>query len=36
MKLYYIVKNLDKIPSCAYNIQSLKKLGYEVICLLGA
>lgn len=36
MKLYYIVKNLDKIPSCAYNIQSLKKLGYEVICVLGA
>lgn len=36
MKIYYLVKNLDKIPSCAYNIQVLNKIGYKVIPVLAA
>lgn len=36
LKIYYIVKNLDKIPSCAYNIQMLKKIGYDVVAVLGS
>ncbi|MCR5213382.1 MAG: glycosyltransferase [Eubacterium sp.] len=35
MKIYYIVKNIDKIPSCQYNIIMLKKLKYDVIPVFG-
>lgn len=35
MKIYYIVKRIDKVPSCQYNILMLHDLGYEVIALFG-
>lgn len=35
MKIYYIVKEINKIPSCQYNILMLKALGYDVIPVFG-
>ena len=35
MKIIYVVKNIDKVPSCQYNILILKELGYDVIPVLG-
>lgn len=35
VKIFYIVKNINKVPSCQYNILMLKSMGYEVIAILG-
>lgn len=35
MKIYYFVKNIDRVPSCQYNILMLSDLGYEVTPVFG-
>lgn len=35
MKIYYLVKRMEAIPPCMYNMQIIKDLGYEIIPVIG-
>ena len=35
MTLYYLVRSLDAVPSCMYNIQMLHDTGYKVVVISG-